>query len=69
MKLYYKRKLEKLKSKNTGNTILTGEINKLIRDIEHNQWKIPRELFKYRPDADCVHPQGIYFLISKIIEH
>ena len=66
MKLYYKKKLEKLKSKNTGNTKLIREIDELIGDIEQSHWKNPQELIKARPDADCVHSKGFYFFNIRI---
>ncbi|GAA5040878.1 hypothetical protein GCM10011506_42210 [Marivirga lumbricoides] len=61
MRLTGKKKLEKLKRKNIGNTKLVQEIERLIEDIEKNNWKDVDELKKSRPDADCVHNDGFYF--------
>lgn len=61
MRLIGKKKLEKLKRKNIGNTKLVQEIEKLIKDIEENNWNTIEELKKNRPDADCVHNEGFYF--------
>ena len=36
MRLIGKNKLEKLKAKNGGNTVLCSEVDKLISDIENN---------------------------------
>lgn len=61
MRLVNKKKLEKLKHKNKGNSQLASEINKLIIDIEENSWKNQKELKETRKDADCVHSDGFYF--------
>lgn len=61
MRLLGKKKLEKFKRKNTGNTILTKEINTLIADIENNNWINHNEIKNTRSDADCVHIDGFYF--------
>ncbi len=61
MRLTNKKALEKLKRKNKGNTPLTIAIDKLIEDIEENDWKNQTELNESRPDADCVHSDGFYF--------
>lgn len=61
MRLINKKALEKLKLKNKGNTPLIQSIEKLQMDIEKNNWKVPEELYKSRPDADCVHNDGFYF--------
>ena len=61
MRLTGKKILEKLKRKNRGNTALTRAINKLIDDIEKNDWKNQAELNRTRPDADNVHSDGFYF--------
>ena len=50
-----------LKRKNKGNTPLIIAIDKLIQDIEGNNWKNQTELNKSRSDADCVHSDGFYF--------
>ncbi|MEX1191399.1 MAG: type II toxin-antitoxin system HigB family toxin [Brumimicrobium sp.] len=61
MRLTGKKKLEKLKRKNIGNTKLVQEIEKLINDIEENDFNDVNELNKKRPDVDCVHNEGFYF--------
>lgn len=61
MRLTGKKKLEKLKRKNIGNTKLVQEIEKLINDIEENNLSDIDEFKKTRPDADCVHNDGFYF--------
>ena len=61
MRLIGKQKLEKLKRKNKGNVSLTKDINKLIVDIEMNEWKSKADLKETRSDANCVHSDGFYF--------
>ena len=61
MRLIGKNKLEKYKSKNNGNTNLCYEIDKLIDDIEKNNWKSQTDVKAIRKDADCVHSDGFYF--------
>ena len=61
MRLIGKHKLEKLKRKNRGNISLTREIEKLIVDIEINEWENKAELKATRSDADCVYSEGFYF--------
>ncbi len=61
MRLTNKKALEKLKRKNKGNTPLANAIDKLIEDIEGNDWKNQTELNESRSDADCVHSDGFYF--------
>jgi mRNA-degrading endonuclease HigB of HigAB toxin-antitoxin module len=61
MRLTNKKALEKLKRKNKGNALLTKAINKLIADIDENDWKDQTELNKTRADADNVHSDGFYF--------
>lgn len=61
MRLVNKKALEKLKRKNKGNVPLTKEIDKLIADIEKNEWVNQGELNETRSDADCVHNDGFYF--------
>jgi mRNA interferase HigB len=61
MRLTGKKKLEKLKRKNRGNVKLGQEIEKLINDVENNNWNDISELKETRPDADCVHSDGFYF--------
>lgn len=61
MNVINKGLLERLKKKNIGNEKLAIEIDKLIFDIEQNNWESPIELKQSRPDADCVHSEGFYF--------
>jgi len=61
MRLTNKKVLEKLKRKNRGNKPLANAIDKLIKDIEDNEWKNQTELNESRSDADCVHSDGFYF--------
>ncbi|MEO9258520.1 MAG: type II toxin-antitoxin system HigB family toxin [Crocinitomicaceae bacterium] len=60
MRLTNKKSLEKLKWKNRGNVPLGNTIDKLIKDIEDNQWKNQTEINQTRPDADRVHSDGFY---------
>jgi len=53
--------LERLKRKNRGNIKLIKEIDKLIDDIQANDWESQLEMRTVRPDADCVHSDGFYF--------
>lgn len=61
MRLTGKKILEKIKRKNKGNVSLIKAIDKLIEDINVNDWKDQTELNKTRPDADKVHSEGFYF--------
>lgn len=61
MRLVNKKALEKLKRKNRGNVLLAKAVNRLIQDIEENEWEDQNELNQTRPDADCVHSDGFYF--------
>jgi mRNA-degrading endonuclease HigB of HigAB toxin-antitoxin module len=61
MRLTNKKILEKLKRKNKGNVPLTKAINKLIKDVDENDWKDQTELNETRQDADNVHSDGFYF--------
>jgi mRNA-degrading endonuclease HigB of HigAB toxin-antitoxin module len=61
MEIVNKKKLIKLKMKNKGNVSLCNEIDKLIEDIEVNNWKTKEEVKSSRPDADQVHTDGFYF--------
>lgn len=61
MRLINKKKLEKLKRKNRGNTALGIEIDRLVKDFEKNEWKTQAELKLARPDSDCVHTDGFFF--------
>lgn len=60
MLIYRKNILLKLQKKNTGNTKLCKEIDRLIADLE--AYRPGRKRIKdIRPDADCVHSEGFYF--------
>ena len=61
MRLTNKKALEKLKRKNKGNTPLANAIDKLVEDIEENDWSNQTELNESRSDADWVHSDGFYF--------
>lgn len=61
MRLTNKKILVKLKRKNRGNAPLAKAIDKLINDIDDNNWKDQNELNKTRVDADNVHSDGFYF--------
>ena len=61
MRLINKKILEKLKRKNKGNSALVKAIDKLIEDIDANEWQDQTELTETRPDADNVHSDGFYF--------
>ena len=52
MRLTNKKALEKLKRKNKGNTPLANAIDKLVEDIEENDWSNQTELNESRSDAD-----------------
>ena len=54
--------LERFKRKNRGNIKLIKAIDQLILDIQENEWCSQLELKETRPDADCVHSDGFYFL-------
>ena len=54
--------LEKLKRKNKGNNLLINAIDVLITDLEINNWRTKTEILLVRPDADCVHSDGFYFV-------
>ncbi len=53
-------KLEKLKRKNRGNTLLWQAIDKLVDDLEIMDLRNREELKEVRPDADLVHSDGFY---------
>jgi len=61
MRLIGKKIILKLKAKNIGNKPLCKEIDKLISDIENNNWKNETEVKAIRSDIDCVHNDGFYF--------
>ena len=54
MRLIGKHKLEKLKRKNRGNVSLKRDINKLIVDIEMNEWKSKAALKETRSDSEII---------------
>lgn len=62
MNLANRNLLEKLRKKNKENIALGKAIDGLISDILNNNWNSPLELKISRPDADCVHSDGFYFL-------
>lgn len=62
MDIVNKKVLEKLKRKNKGNASLATAIDELITELESHQFKTQAELVQVRPDADCVHSDGFYFL-------
>jgi hypothetical protein len=61
MEITGKSKLEKLRRKNRGNTLLSLAINELISDLESKNFRSHEELKLIRPDADIVHNEGFYF--------
>jgi len=61
MEITGRPKLEKLKKKNRGNTLLAHDIDDLLDVIEKKDWKNQDELIRDRPDADNVHSDGFYF--------
>lgn len=61
MNLINKGLLERLKRKNKGNVKLIKSIDKLILDIEQNEWNSQLEVKQTRPDVDCVQSKGFYF--------
>ena len=62
MELIGKAQLLKLKKKNIGNKDLGKAIDILIKDIKDAKWKNKQDVLKARPDADCVHNDGFFFL-------
>lgn len=56
-----KGKLEKLRRKNKGNTLLGQAIDELVKDLENGEWFNQEQIRKARPDADLVHNDGFYF--------
>ena len=66
MILLGKSKLVKLKRKNRGNKPLIQAVDKLIDDIENGNWTTQEELKTDRPDADCIHNDGFYFLDANV---
>lgn len=62
MEIINRKLLEKLKRKNKGNTPLITAIEQLVIDLETNEFENQHDLLLIRPDADCVHSEGFYFL-------
>lgn len=44
-----------------GNIKMIAEVDRLIHDIQVNNWSSQLEVKKTRSDADCVHSDGFYF--------
>ena len=61
MNIINKYILGKLIRKNRGNSKLIKSVQKLIDEIEMNNWKTPLELLDNRPDTDCVYGGEFYF--------
>ena len=55
MKLLNKQKLYRLQRKSQGNLHLVKAIDRLIDDLESEDWQKPEDLLKRRPDADNVY--------------
>lgn len=66
MNLINRSLLEKVKRKNQGNLKLIKVIDKLINDIQVNNWDSQIELKETRQDADCVHSDGFNFFVLNI---
>ena len=45
--------------KNKGNSKLIKAIDSLIVDLEKAIWRTKNEIVAERPDADCVHSEGL----------
>ena len=52
----------KLREKNRGNVPLVAAIDRLINDLEQNDFENFEQLKELRPDADRVHNDGFCFL-------
>lgn len=61
MEITGKGKLEKLRRKNKGNTVLSQAIDELVNDLENGECTSQKQLKKVRSDADLVHNDGFYF--------
>jgi len=61
MEIIGKVKLEKLRRKNKGNTLLSSAIDVLINELENGEYANQEQLKQVRPDADLVHNDGFYF--------
>ena len=55
-------KLDKYKRKNIGNARLIKAIDVLINQIDKAEWQKRTDLIKSRPDSECVHSDGFFFL-------
>jgi HigB_toxin, RelE-like toxic component of a toxin-antitoxin system len=53
--------LSKVKTKNLGNKKLIAAIDKLLNDLQNNEFKTFEELKALRKDADKVHSKGACF--------
>lgn len=60
MEITGKSKLEKLRRKNRGNTMLSQAIDELISDLENKGCSNQQQLKKIRPGANLVHNDGFY---------
>lgn len=60
--LFNRSLLERFKWKNKGNVKLIKSIDTLVDDILKSNWNSQIELKETRPDADCIHSDGFYFL-------
>lgn len=56
--------LEKLKRKNSGNSLLANAIDKLLNDLKQSNWKNKLDIIKQRPDADCIYNDFYFFDIN-----
>jgi mRNA interferase HigB len=61
MNVIGKKRLEKLKRKNHGNSSLHAAIDELLHQLESKKWSNQTDIVRDRPDADCVHSDGFYF--------
>lgn len=61
LKIINKHILGRLIRKNRGNAKLIKSVEKLINDIEKNNWQNPQDLIETIPTADCVYGGAFYF--------
>jgi mRNA-degrading endonuclease HigB of HigAB toxin-antitoxin module len=61
LELIRKDKLLKLKLKHRGDIRLFTAIDLFMDDILKADWKNKNDIFRDRPDANCVHSDGFYF--------
>ena len=59
LEILRKDRLLRHKIKNKGNIKLNKAIDSLIVDIEKANWRTKIEIVAERPDADCVHSEGL----------